>query len=137
MLCPNCNAENRADAKFCGECGAGLAATCAVCGTPSEAGRKFCHQCGSPLGDAPAPVAAGVTALPRQSPATERRLVSILFADLVGLHASLGDARRREAEPLLAEARETFERLGAIPWLERAGQAAHDGREREALTGSS
>ena len=84
MLCPNCNAENRADAKFCGECGAGLAATCAVCGTPSEAGRKFCYQCGSPLRDAPAPVAAGVTALPRQSPATERRLVSILFADLVG-----------------------------------------------------
>jgi hypothetical protein len=46
-------------------------------------------------------------------------------------------ARRGEAEPLLAEARETFERLGAIPWLERAGQVADDGREREALTGSS
>jgi hypothetical protein len=27
--------------------------------------------------------------------------------------------RPGEAEPLLAEARETFERLGAKPWLER------------------
>ncbi|MGZ8694653.1 MAG: hypothetical protein ACXWYS_04365 [Gaiellaceae bacterium] len=29
-------------------------------------------------------------------------------------------ARAAEAEPLLAEAREIFERLGARPWLERA-----------------
>ena len=29
--------------------------------------------------------------------------------------------RADEAEPLLAEAREIFERLGATPWLERAG----------------
>ena len=29
-------------------------------------------------------------------------------------------ARAAEAEPLLAEAREIFERLGATPWLERA-----------------
>jgi predicted ATPase len=31
-----------------------------------------------------------------------------------------GQGRRDEAEPLLAEARETFERLEAAPWLERA-----------------
>jgi hypothetical protein len=29
--------------------------------------------------------------------------------------------RAEEAEPLLAEAREIFERLEAKPWLERAG----------------
>jgi len=33
-----------------------------------------------------------------------------------------GQGRRDEAEPLLAEARETFERLEAAPWLERAAQ---------------
>jgi hypothetical protein len=32
--------------------------------------------------------------------------------------------RATEAEPLLAEARETFERLGATPWLERAAEAS-------------
>src|SRR5256885_7076316 len=31
-------------------------------------------------------------------------------------------SREDEAEPLLAEARETFERLGAKPWLERIAQ---------------
>ena len=31
----------------------------------------------------------------------------------------LGEGRGEEAEPLLAEAREVFERLGARPWLER------------------
>ena len=31
--------------------------------------------------------------------------------------------RAEEAEPLLAEAREIFERLGATPWLERADRA--------------
>ena len=31
--------------------------------------------------------------------------------------------RADEAEPLLAEARETFEQLGATPWLARSGGA--------------
>ena len=33
-------------------------------------------------------------------------------------------SRAEEAEPLLAEARETFERLRATPWLERADALA-------------
>jgi hypothetical protein len=32
--------------------------------------------------------------------------------------------RREEAEPLLVDARETFERLEAAPWLERLERAA-------------
>jgi hypothetical protein len=40
------------------------------------------------------------------------------------LHAQ---GRPDEAEPLLAEARETFERLEARPWLERAAQLAPHG----------
>jgi hypothetical protein len=35
-----------------------------------------------------------------------------------------GQGRAMEAEPLLAEARETFERLEAAPWLERVGGQA-------------
>ena len=35
-----------------------------------------------------------------------------------------------EREPLLAEAREIFERLGATPWLERAGGAGRGGGHR-------
>jgi hypothetical protein len=45
------------------------------------------------------------------------------------LHAQ---GRADGAEPLLAEARETFELLEARPWLERAGQLAPHG-EPEAV----
>ena len=45
MKYPRCQHENQLQAKFCLECGAGLALTCSKCGTelPSEA--KFCFQC--------------------------------------------------------------------------------------------
>jgi tetratricopeptide (TPR) repeat protein len=44
-------------------------------------------------------------------------------------------SRSEEAELLLAEAREIFERLGAKPWLERANQASTE-RAREPIAGS-
>ncbi len=43
--------------------------------------------------------------------------------------------RPDEAAPLLAEARETFERLEASPWLERAAKAPAGGREPEPVAG--
>ncbi len=47
-----------------------------------------------------------------------------------------GEGLAGEAEPLLAEATETFERLEATPWLERATRIASDGREAPpAVTG--
>ena len=61
--CPNCGAQNPAEAKFCGECGTTL--------TTSEA-----------ASGSPAAVAANqANAAP---PTAERRLVTVLFADLVG-----------------------------------------------------
>jgi class 3 adenylate cyclase/tetratricopeptide (TPR) repeat protein len=58
---------------------------------------RFCNQCGSPLGEeAAAPVAATSTPAPtRAEPVAERRLVSVLFADLVG---STALAESRDAE---------------------------------------
>jgi tetratricopeptide (TPR) repeat protein len=50
----------------------------------------------------------------------------------------LADAgRAEEAQPLLEEAREIFERLEARPWLERLGQPAPVGRDTEAVTAGS
>jgi tetratricopeptide (TPR) repeat protein len=43
--------------------------------------------------------------------------------------------RPDEAEPVLAEARETFDRLGATPWLERVARTASSGREAEPVAG--
>jgi class 3 adenylate cyclase/tetratricopeptide (TPR) repeat protein len=45
--------------------------------------------------------------------------------------------RGEEAEPMLAEAREIFERLEATPWLERAANVTFTGREPEAVTAGS
>ena len=109
-VCSNCGAENRTDAKFCGGCGAALAAICSSCNTPNEAGRKFCYECGSPLGAVP----AAAPEEPREAPAAERRLVSVLFADLVGF-TTLSESRdAEEVRELLSRYFDTCRRLIAL-----------------------
>jgi hypothetical protein len=55
----------------------------------------------------------------------ERSLVFLLATTQLEHAEWLADQGRAvEAEPLLAEARETFERLEATPWIERAGGQA-------------
>src|SRR5215510_5196808 len=49
MRCPRCQAENKADARFCEDCGARLEAACPSCGTPLTPGKKFCRSCGAAL----------------------------------------------------------------------------------------
>src|SRR5256885_15991851 len=85
MVCPNCQAENRTGRKFCAQCGGALAAACPSCGAANQPGERFCGECGTALTGEPAfRAAAGQPAAP---PAAERRLVSVLFADLVGFHS--------------------------------------------------
>jgi class 3 adenylate cyclase len=87
--CANCGAENPAGQKFCGECGTPLALTCPACGSANPPGQRFCGECGTPL-------AAREEAAPvRAAPAAERRLVSVLFADLVGF-TTLSEGRDAE-----------------------------------------
>jgi class 3 adenylate cyclase/tetratricopeptide (TPR) repeat protein len=92
MNCPSCGAENRAGRKFCAECGSPLSAACPACGAANEPGERFCGECGAALADAPPPAAAPP---PAPEPAAERRLVSILFGDLVGF-TSLSENRDSE-----------------------------------------
>ncbi|MGD8880997.1 MAG: adenylate/guanylate cyclase domain-containing protein [Desulfobacterales bacterium] len=49
MKCPNCQFENREEAKFCNECGFKFELTCPECGAINRAGSKFCDECGSKL----------------------------------------------------------------------------------------
>jgi len=46
----------------------------------------------------------------------------------------VGKGRAEETEPLIAEARKTFERLSANPWLERAAHVSPVAAESEAVT---
>src|SRR5438128_687724 len=92
MVCSRCGTENDAGRKFCMECAAPLARLCSVCGAANDPRARFCGECASPLADgAPAttpwPPAATIGPVASASAADERRLVSVLFADLVGFTA--------------------------------------------------
>ncbi|MGH3141740.1 MAG: AAA family ATPase, partial [Gaiellales bacterium] len=107
MICRSCSTENQPTAKFCVECGTALALACPSCGAPHAAGQRFCAECGTALAaaptDAPAP--------PREAPAAERRLVTVLFADLVGFTAASELRDAEETRELLSRYFDTSRRL--------------------------
>jgi predicted amidophosphoribosyltransferase len=49
MQCPRCQHDNRPQAKFCEECAAPLAGTCANCGSQLSPTAKFCPECAHPV----------------------------------------------------------------------------------------
>ena len=96
-MCSNCGFENEAGRKFCGECGHPLAVICDSCGKPNTPGMKFCGDCGALIAPPTSPSVSSSTAShpPRVAAVSERRLVSILFADLVGF-TTLSESRDAE-----------------------------------------
>jgi class 3 adenylate cyclase/tetratricopeptide (TPR) repeat protein len=105
--------------KFCGQCGTRLAAGCPACGFQNPPGMRFCGECGGPLAAAatpaavtsgggapgqPAPTAVAGAIESTTSPAqtTERRLVSVLFADLVGFTARSDTSDPEQVREFLA-----------------------------------
>src|SRR5579871_3050791 len=101
MVCASCGTENPAGHRFCGHCGASLTIACPVCGHASLPGERFCGACGTALA---APPAAAV-------PAAERRLVSVLFADLVGFTPLSESRDPEEVRELLSRYFDTCRRL--------------------------
>src|SRR6266581_2153277 len=75
IACPSCGHGNRADRRFCTDCGGRLGATCAACGASTEPGEKFCGACGATL--------TGL-GTPRPADTETRKVVTIVFADLIG-----------------------------------------------------
>jgi class 3 adenylate cyclase/tetratricopeptide (TPR) repeat protein len=102
MLCPNCQTLNPVNAKFCLECGNRLIA-CTNCGTVNLPIAKFCIECGTALRAKSSNSNTGTDGLiqvetdtatnedrasrPRLTllpPPEERRVVTVMFADITG-----------------------------------------------------
>ena len=93
MRCPSCGTANRDGAKFCHGCGSSLTLSCPACGAPYEEVHAFCEECGARLKAVEATNVEAAAAT--HAPAAERRLVSVLFADLVGF-TTLSESRDSE-----------------------------------------
>jgi class 3 adenylate cyclase len=79
MTCPRCGAAVAANKRFCGDCGTALPWQCGSCGSENPADKRFCCDCGAARSStATTPKGHDAT------PSPERRLLSVMFIDLVG-----------------------------------------------------
>jgi class 3 adenylate cyclase/tetratricopeptide (TPR) repeat protein len=101
MICPQCRAQNEADAAFCTHCGARLEQLCPHCKSPNASDARFCKRCGhalaapsappaepaarfaSPLGYTPRHLVEKILTS-RSALEGERKQVTVLFVDVSG-----------------------------------------------------
>jgi predicted ATPase/class 3 adenylate cyclase len=121
MQCLVCKHENPAAAKFCLECGARLGLICSRCNNRLPAAAKFCFECGNPVAPG-APVQSGFASPDAYTPKFlaekiltsrtalegERKVVTVLFADIKGSMEVLEGRDPEEARALLDPALHTM-----------------------------
>ncbi|HUG37844.1 MAG TPA: adenylate/guanylate cyclase domain-containing protein, partial [Candidatus Limnocylindrales bacterium] len=118
MNCAACGTDNREGARFCHECGGALEQRCPRCGVAVVPEWKFCEACGTRVGGAsagpepPPPNARAATAetpphlaakilAARLALADERKVVTVLFADLKGSTELVSTMDPEDAQGLL------------------------------------
>lgn len=115
MICSTCGTTNRTGRKFCAQCASPLAVACPLCGASNEPEDRFCGECAAPLTQGARPAAVPAATAARVA---ERRLVSVLFADLVGFTPFAEERDAEETRELLTRyfdlARDVIERYGGV-----------------------
>ena len=112
MQCPQCQVENPAGMKFCGQCATPLLSLCPSCGASNPPEHKFCGQCATPIAKAAQPrFASPESYIPKHlaeriltSKAAlegERKQVTVLFADMKGSMELLADRDPEQARQIL------------------------------------
>jgi class 3 adenylate cyclase/tetratricopeptide (TPR) repeat protein len=104
IACERCGASNPEDARFCVECGARFGSTCPSCGAELTGSARFCPSCGAQISASAAE--------------EQRKVVSVLFVDLVG-HTDRSDgADPEDVRDILREyyraVKATIERFGGV-----------------------
>jgi len=131
VICANCGVENRPGRRFCSDCGHALAQACPACGASNEANARFCGDCGTGLAPGepnaaarPAPLNAPGSSVADSAdgdrspagPVAQRRVVTILFADLVGFTPFAEERDPEEVRNVLTRysdiSREVVQRYG-------------------------
>jgi hypothetical protein len=130
MHCPQCQQDNPPGARFCNGCGARLEMACPACNHVNPSESRFCNGCGHKLGRQAATDAVTRFVSPQSytpkhlaekiltSKAAlegERKQVTVLFADLKGLHRARRshplDSRRTQDRSVAQTGRITFNDL--------------------------
>ncbi len=107
MECHGCSRRLDDDARFCPGCGLAVEARCGACGASLDVDARFCKHCGAASGAA---VGANDSRSrdQRRDRVRERKVATLLFADLVGF-TGLGETHDPELVSSLVG--DTFERL--------------------------
>jgi class 3 adenylate cyclase/tetratricopeptide (TPR) repeat protein len=126
VTCPRCQAKSREGARFCEQCGARLARACSSCGAEVASEARFCGACGTAVAAAASGAArfsdpqsympkhlADKIITNKAALEGERKLVTVLFADVKGSMELLADRDPEEARRILD------------PVLERMMEAIH------------
>jgi len=103
--CRSCGRALEPGTHFCPSCGTPVEMACSNCGAGLAPDARFCPACGSPAATTP----AGGLGLAPAEPGRERKIATMLFADLVG-STSMSESHDPEVVSRLVG--RVFERLG-------------------------
>ena len=93
--CDVCGSESPLGQRFCGNCGSPLPLTCPHCSVAVPPGSRFCGSCGGALAEMPE------TTPEEPASREERRIATVLFADLSGFTALSGQSDAEDVRALV------------------------------------